>query len=64
MLHATSSTFRPILESQQTTQLFIDTYKSTVAKLSTAPSINDWNIWILEELTHFGLALALDNAVG
>ena len=63
-LHATSSTFRQIFESSQTTQLFIDTYKSLVDKLSSASSINDWNVRILEKLTHFGLALALDNAVG
>ena len=64
-LHATSSTFRQIFESHQTTQLFIDTYKSLVDKLSSsASSINDWNARILEKLTHFGLALALDNAVG
>ncbi|KDR79337.1 hypothetical protein GALMADRAFT_223566 [Galerina marginata CBS 339.88] len=63
-LHATSSTFRQIFESQQTTQLFIDTYKAMVAKLSSAHSINGWNVRILEKLTHFGLALALDNAVG
>jgi hypothetical protein len=62
-LHATSSTFRQIFESHQTTQLFIDTYKSLVDKL-TASSVNDWNARILEKLTHFGLALALDNAVG
>ena len=63
-LHATSSTFRQIFESHQTTQLFIDTYKSLVETLSSAPSINNWNARILEKLTHFGLALALDNAVG
>ena len=63
-LHATSSTFRQIFESQQTTQLFIDSYKSLVDTLSSASSINDWNARILEKLTHFGLALALDNAVG
>ena len=63
-LHATSSTFRQIFESQQTTQLFIDTYKSLVDKLSSASNISDWNARILEKLTHFGLALALDNAVG
>lgn len=63
-LHATSSTFRQIFESHQTTQLFIDTYKSLVDKLSSASSISDWNARILEKLTHFGLALALDNAVG
>lgn len=62
-LHATSSTFRQIFESHQTTQLFIDTYKSLVDKL-TASSANDWNARILEKLTHFGLALALDNTVG
>ena len=64
-LHATSSTFRQIFESQQTTQLFIDTYKSLVDKLTcSTSSMNDWNARILEKLTHFGLALALDNAVG
>lgn len=63
-LHATSSTFRQIFESHQTTQLFIDTYKSLVEKLSSASSINNRNARILDKLTHFGLALALDNAVG
>ncbi|PPQ94175.1 hypothetical protein CVT25_003811 [Psilocybe cyanescens] len=63
-LHASSSTFRHIFESQQTTQLFIDAYKAMVAKLSKVNYINGWNIRILEKLTHFGLALALDNSVG
>ncbi|KAF8184760.1 hypothetical protein BJ912DRAFT_973913 [Pholiota molesta] len=64
ILHASSSTFRHLFESQQTTQLFIDAYKSMVAKLSGATRINEWNLRILEKLTHFGLALALDNSVG
>jgi hypothetical protein len=64
-LHATSSTFRQIFESHQTTQLFIDTYKSLVDRLSSASASSvDWNARILEKLTHFGLALAFDNAVG
>ena len=63
-LHASSSTFRHLFESQQTTQLFIDAYKSMVSKLTQASSINDWSLRILEKLTHFGLALALDNSVG
>ncbi|KAH9476097.1 Beige protein-like protein 1 [Psilocybe cubensis] len=63
-LHASSSTFRHIFESQQTTQLFIDAYKAMVSKLSKATYINNWNLRILEKLTHFGLALALDNSVG
>lgn len=63
-LHASSSTFRQVFESQQTTQIFIDSFKAMVDKLSGARSINGWNVKILEKLTHFGLALALDNAVG
>lgn len=63
-LHASSSTFRQIFESQQTTQLFMDTYTAMVDKLSAVKHINNWNVRILEKLTHFGLALALDNAVG
>ncbi|KAJ3506661.1 hypothetical protein NLJ89_g6748 [Agrocybe chaxingu] len=72
-LHATSATFRQMFESQQTTQLFIDAYKAMVAKLTkfltqgggeSAKYINGWNLRILEKMTHFGLALALDNAVG
>ena len=49
-LHATSSMFRQIFESQQTTQLFIDTYKSLVDNVSSSTSsINDWNARILEK---------------
>jgi len=33
-------------------------------KLSGKAFMNSWNIRIVEKLTHFGLALALDNAVG
>lgn len=63
-LHASSSTFRQVFESQQMTQIFIDSFKSMVDKISSARSINGWSVKILEKLTHFGLALALDNAVG
>lgn len=74
-LHASSGTFRQTFESQQTTQLFIAAYNGMVEKLSRVLAddshvdcneryINEWNIRILEKLSHFGLALALDSAVG
>ena len=62
-LHASSATFREIFRSQQTTQLFIEAYKAYVSKLSSAIHINHWTTRILDKLTHFALALALDNAV-
>lgn len=62
-LHASSGTFRHVFQSQQTTQLFIVAYKSFVAKISNALQVNVRTIRILEKLSHFGLALALDNAV-
>jgi hypothetical protein len=74
-LHASSGTFRQAFESQQTTQLFIDAYNGMIERLTRVltndPSVesdrhyvNGWNIRILEKLSHFGLALALGNAVG
>ena len=73
--HASSGTFRQAFESQQTTQLFIDAYNGMIERLTRVLTnhpnvesdrhyVNGWNIRILEKLSHFGLALALDNAVG
>jgi len=62
-LHASSSTFRQIFQSQQTTQLFVNAYKDFVAKVSGSPAFNEYTVRILEKLAHLGLALALDNAV-
>ncbi|KIK63270.1 hypothetical protein GYMLUDRAFT_196894 [Collybiopsis luxurians FD-317 M1] len=62
-LHATSGTFRHAFQSQQTTQLFISAYKGFVDKISDAERVNGRTVRILEKLSHFGLALALDNAV-
>lgn len=62
-LHASSATFRQVFQSQQTTQLFIAAYKLFVDKVLNALQVNQRTIRILEKLTHFGLALALDNAV-
>jgi hypothetical protein len=62
-LHASSSTFRLVFRSQHTTQLFIDSYKSFVSSTSSSSELNPRIIRILEKLNHFGLSLALDNAV-
>ncbi|THV04025.1 beach-domain-containing protein [Dendrothele bispora CBS 962.96] len=62
-LHASSSTFRQIFQSQQTTQLFVNAYKDFVAKISGNSVLNEYTIRILEKLAHLGLALALDNVV-
>ncbi|KAJ3905440.1 hypothetical protein F5879DRAFT_742889 [Lentinula edodes] len=62
-LHASSGTFRLVFQSQQSTQLFIAAYKGFVDKISNASQINARAIRILEKMSHFGLGLALDNAV-
>jgi hypothetical protein len=62
-LHASSSGFREVFKSQQTTQLFVNSYKTFVLRVTDAAQVNQRTIRILEKLTHFGLGLALDNAV-
>lgn len=59
-LHTSSPTFRQVFKSQQTAQQFVDAYKSFVTKVIVATQINQPTSRILEKLTHFGLALALD----
>ncbi|KAJ6588193.1 beach-domain-containing protein [Mycena capillaripes] len=62
-LHASSSGFREVFKSQQTTQLFVNSYKTFVLRVTDVTQVNQRTIRILEKLTHFGLGLALDNAV-
>ena len=62
-LHSTTAQFRSLFQSHNTTQLFIDAYKSFVKSLTELSEINARALRILEKLTHFGLALALDNSV-
>ncbi|KAG5653218.1 hypothetical protein H0H81_001695 [Sphagnurus paluster] len=59
-LHASSPTFRQIFKSQQTTQLFVEAYKTFVGKVTSSPGVNHWTRRILEKISHLGLALALD----
>ena len=63
-LHSAYPAFRQVFASQQTTQLFVSTYKSFVSSVAAVPAVNNqFTIRLLEKLTHLGLALALDNAV-
>ncbi|KAF7293071.1 hypothetical protein MIND_01206500 [Mycena indigotica] len=62
-LHASSNSFREVFKSQQTTQLFVNSYKTFVLRVTNASQINPRTIRILEKMTHFGLGLALDNNV-
>lgn len=62
-LHASSSSFRQVFKSQQTTQIFVDTYESFVTRILALNEINTTTIRILEKLSHFGLALAMDNTI-
>ncbi|KAF4607270.1 hypothetical protein EYR38_001331 [Pleurotus pulmonarius] len=62
-LHASSSTFRQIFKSQQTTQLFVDAYKAYVSKITALPALNSKTTSTVEKLNHLGLAFALDNSV-
>lgn len=59
-LHASSSTFRELFKSQQTTQLFVDTFKTFVDKLKAASGLNQQTRRILEKISHFVLALAFE----
>ncbi|GLB40924.1 putative WD40 repeats [Lyophyllum shimeji] len=59
-LHASSTTFRQVFKSQQATQIFVDAYKTFVAKVTASARVNQWTRRILEKVTHLGLALALD----
>ncbi|KAJ7579061.1 beach-domain-containing protein [Mycena floridula] len=61
-LHGSSASFRQIFESQQTTKLFVDAYKAFISKVALL-DVNHRTIRLIEKLSHFGLALALDNAV-
>jgi hypothetical protein len=61
-LHSSSPTFRQLFESHATTQIFVESYRSFVSKCASL-DLNQRIVRILEKLGHFGLALALDNAV-
>lgn len=62
-LQSSSPSFRDLFKSQQTTQLYIQAFKSFVNPLSAANEIDQNQVRMMEKLMHFGLTLALDNAV-
>lgn len=62
-LHVSSSTFRQVFRSQQTTQMFLDAYKSFVTATTASMDGHQRTIRILERLSHFALTLAHDDDV-
>jgi hypothetical protein len=62
-LHASSPTFRLVFQSQQTTQIFIAAFKEFLTKIALLPLFSPDVTRMLEKLTHFGLTLALGNAI-
>ena len=62
-LQSTSPTFRDLFKSHQTTQLFVQAFKTYLNTLSVIPEIHPSLVRILEKLMHFGLTLALDPVV-
>lgn len=63
-LHASSPTFRQVFRSQQTTQVFVDSYKAFVTAISASKTgVNPRTIRILEKISHFSLTLTLDSDV-
>ncbi|KAF9014685.1 beach-domain-containing protein [Hymenopellis radicata] len=62
-LHASSATFKQTFRSQQTTRLFIESYRAFVTKLLQAPLVNQRTLRLLEKIAHLGISLAVDSAV-
>ena len=62
-LHAASPTFRQVFRSQQTTQIFVDAYKSFVTAIGSSTEANPRTIRILEKISQFSRTLTLDSDV-
>jgi hypothetical protein len=56
------SSFRELFKSQQTTNAFISAFRSFIKLLASA-ELRPILISLLDKLKHFGLTLALDEAV-
>lgn len=61
-LQAASQSFRELFRSQSITQAFVAAFKSYFLALKSV-ELRSGLLSILDKLKHFGLTLALDNAV-
>lgn len=59
-LQSVNAAFREAFQSQATTQMYINAYRSFVVALSNARQIEQGTIRILEKMSHFALTLSLD----
>ncbi|KAI0646236.1 beach-domain-containing protein [Trametes meyenii] len=62
-VHSSSPTFREVFKSNAITQSFIDAYKMFSISVAHSIEIDQGTVRVLEKLSHFGLSIALDNAV-
>jgi hypothetical protein len=62
-LHAASPTFRQVFRSRQTTQLFLDAYKTFVNALTRSNGVDRRTTRMLEKISHFSLTLTLANDI-
>lgn len=62
-LHPISPTFRLIFKSEQTTEMFLDAYKSFTTGVKSLPEISHNVVALMDKLSHFALALAMDSSV-
>jgi hypothetical protein len=62
-LHPNSPTFRQIFKSTQTTEMFLDAYKSFTTGVKSLTEIGQSTIALMDKVSHFALALALDSSV-
>jgi hypothetical protein len=62
-LQAASATFRELFRSAQNTAAFVHAFKAYVGALGAAYRVRTGLLSLLDKLKHFGLTLALDNAV-
>lgn len=62
-VYSASPTFRQTFQSQTTTQVFLDAFRSFVSIVSTSNELHNTLIRVLEKLSHLALTISLDNVV-
>lgn len=62
-LHSSTTSFRELFRSKQTTSLYLDACRSFVTKLADVPHLKDKTERLIGKVSNLTLMLALDNAV-
>ena len=62
-LHSTSPSFKQIFKSTQVTQQLINTHSAFTSTVRSLPEISQRVISLMDKMSHFAIALALDPSV-